>query len=136
MTDEPHYKVFISHSSSDREWTSKFASSLKGLGISAWSDVSSLSPGERWQDRIQQALRESKVFVVIVSSPQVDAWTSFELGAALADNKVIIPVLTGDISLEQLSPLLRQFQFLNEESPDEAGKAVASVIEKLQSAGT
>jgi hypothetical protein len=52
----------------------------------------------------------------------------FELGAAIADRKRIIPVLTEDLDIQSIPPLLRQFQALQATSPEEAGQKVADVI--------
>jgi TIR domain len=91
---------------------------LQDYGVKTWFDVSSLAPGERWQEQIQEALRDSKFFVVIVS-PHTgsNAWTFFELGAAVADRKTIIPVMTENAEIERIPTVLRQFQFLRESSP-------------------
>lgn len=130
MSERPPYDVFLSYSLKDRVWVSAFADSLRNSGVEAWFDVSSLAPGERWQERIQEALRASKFLIVILSSHNLDSpWTFFELGAAVADGKKIIPVATEDLQLERVPSLLRQFQFLKEASPEEAGKQVAAVIE-------
>lgn len=46
----------------------------------------------------------------------------------------IIPVLTQDIGIERIPSPLRQFQFLKEDSPEEAGRRVAEVMEETASA--
>src|SRR4029453_19401647 len=123
MAERHAYDVFLSYSKKDRDWASKFAESLSAEGVKVWFDVSSLAPGERWGDRIQDALRDSRVLVVILSSHYLDTpSTFFELGAAVADKKKIIPVATEDVGLERIPTLLRQFNFLRESSPAEAGK--------------
>jgi hypothetical protein len=131
MTEPPHYDVFLSYSGKDRDWVGAFTESLQDSGVKNWFDVSSLAPGERWQDRIQEALRDSKFLIVIVSEESMDSpWTFFELGAAVADRKRIIPVITSDIKIERLPSLLRPYQFLRESSPSVAGKRVAEVIKE------
>jgi TIR domain len=123
------YDVFLSYSMADREWAAAFAQSLEESGVRVWFDVSSIAPGERWQDRIQDALRASKVLVVVLSSASIESpWTFFELGAAVADKKRIIPVIANDVQIERIPSLLRQFQFLRESSPLAAGKRIAEVI--------
>ena len=120
----------------DRAWVSEFADSLSAAGVKTWFDTASISPGERWQDRIQDALRDSKFLVVILSSYSMDSpWTFFELGAAVAGRKRIIPVVREEVQLERIPSLLRQFQFLRESSPTEAGKRVAAVIEQAGEPG-
>ena len=93
-----------------------------------------MEPGTRWEDEREGALRESRTLVVILSSNSIDSLTIyFEVGAAVADQKRIIPVLTDDLHLSQIPPLLRRFQVLRESSASAAGRRVAEVITKLQS---
>ena len=130
MAERHSYDVFLSYSMKDRDWVSAFAESLRGSGVRAWFDASDIAPGDRWQDRIQEALRDSKFLVVILTSHTIDSpWTFFELGAAVADRKKIIPIITEEVDLDRIPSLLRQFQFLKEPSPAEAGKRVAAVID-------
>jgi len=130
MTERSNYDVFISYSLKDKPWVAEFASALKEAGVKALFDVAELSPGDRWQDQIQDALRSSRTLVVILSRNSAEnPWTFFELGAALADQKRIIPVLSEEVGPETLAPFLR-FQFLKEFSPREAGRLVADAIVK------
>ena len=130
MTEKRDYDIFLSYSHKDKPWVSEFVATLKKAGIKAWFDQSEIAPGERWQEKIQQALRDSKTLVVILSQNNIESpWTFFELGAAVADHKRIIPIATDDFDLRKLPLLLRQYQFLKESSPQEAGKRVAEVLE-------
>jgi len=134
MPKKTDYDIFLSYSNKDKSWVSEFVSSLKEAGVKTWFDVHALAPGERWDDKLQQALRESNTIVVILSENSVESpWTFFELGAAIADKKRIIPVLLGDVESKRIPLLLRRFQFLKESSPTEAGKRIAQAIEKSPS---
>ena len=135
MTERTSLKVFLSYSDRDRDWAREFASELRERGVSAWFDASELGPGEPWKERIADALRESRVLVLIVSPGALRSrWMLFELGAAVADNKQIIPVLVGDISLDDVPPLVFRYQALRESSPRIAGQRVAEAISKLDAA--
>ena len=130
MTEKRSYDIFLSYSSKDRPWVSEFVATLKESGVKAWFDVSDLAPGERWQEKIQEALRDSETLVVILSQNSVESpWTFFELGAAVADQKRIIPIVTEDFDLSRLPLLLKQYRLLKESSPQAAGKRVAEVLE-------
>lgn len=127
------YRVFLSYAHEDREWVSDFAQALHDEGVSDWFDAFDIQPGERWQDRIEEALRTSRTFVVVLSAHSIQRpWTLFELGAAVADRKQIIPVITDDTTPEQVPLLLRKFQFLRESSARKAGQRVAQAIHHLQ----
>ena len=124
-------KIFISYSYKDEIWVSDFVSSLKESGVETWFDIHELTPGDRWEEKLQQALRESSIIVVIISENSFKSpWTFFELGAAIADKKQIIPVLVGDVESKHIPLFLRQFHFLRESSPGEAGKRIAKIIDK------
>jgi hypothetical protein len=65
MTDERKYDVFLSYSAKDRQWVSQFQTALREAGLRAWFDVQDILPGDRWEDQIQRALRESTTLVVV-----------------------------------------------------------------------
>lgn len=133
MPDKVPYRVFLSYAHEDRDWVAEFAHSLSEEGVTGWFDASDILPGDRWQDRIEEALRASRTLVVVLSAHSVESpWTLFELGAAVADRKQIIPVLADEMEPWQIPALLRKFQFLREPSARQAGKRVAQVIRQPQ----
>ena len=131
MVEQHKPDIFLSYSHKDRPWVSEFVAALEGEGIHSWFDMFALKPGEHWQEKIQDALRASKTLIVVLSNQTADSpWTFFEIGAAIADNKTIIPILTDEnIDIETLPLALRPYQFLIEPSPQTAGKRVADVLE-------
>jgi nucleoside 2-deoxyribosyltransferase len=129
MAKEREYDVFLSYSREDSEWASQFAESLREAGLRAWFDVHNLLPGEKWMEQIQKALRESNTLIVILSPKSARSpWTFFELGAAVASGKRIVPVMAQDVPPQQVPGPLRHFQYLVEPSPDKAGRRVAEVL--------
>lgn len=129
MTEKRKYDVFLSYSSEDRDWATEITTALKDSGVSTWFDAHDIVPGDRWQTRIEEALRESRVLVLIVSPKSLNRpWTFFEIGAAVADSKRIVPVLAEDVDIASLPPLLRQFQSVKERSPREAARRVAEAV--------
>lgn len=129
INEKEHYDVFLSYSHNDSAWVKEFVTTLKSAGITTWFDADDIKPGDNWQSAIQQALRESNTLVLVLSKNNVNSpWTFFELGAAVADKKRIIPVLAGDLDISQIPLLVRNFQMLHTQSPSEAGKKVAEAI--------
>ena len=131
MAEKHEFDVFVSHAAKDKPWASELASALRDAGVKIWFDEFDLIPGEPWQERIAEALRASRT-IVMVLSPQTgeSPWTFFELGAAVADHKRIIPVAREEIDLAHLPSPLRRLQILREPSPQEAGRRVAEVLER------
>jgi hypothetical protein len=63
-------QVFISYSRKDRVWLDRLQTMLKPLvrngAISVWAETS-IRPGGRWKEELQQALASAKVAVLLVS---------------------------------------------------------------------
>jgi len=131
MKEKRKHDIFISSSKVNRGWVKEFISALKDAGITNFFDIEDIKPGELWKERIQKALRESRTFVLILSgSGEMSPNVFFELGAALADHKKIIPVVPEDVDWKDIPPILAQFQFLKESSAKEAGRRVAEILEQ------
>jgi hypothetical protein len=74
-------------------------------------------------------LRNSNTLVIVLSSNSVKSpWLFFEIGAAIAGDKKIIPVVIDDIRTEQLPLALTKYQYLREKSPQKASKEIAKVV--------
>jgi len=130
------YDVFLSYSSASEPWVRKFTAALTATGISAWFDAHEILPGERWQAQIEKALRQSRVLILVLTPESVQRpWTFFELGAALAGGKRIVPVLSDDVDPADIPAVVRQFQFVREKSPEAAAKRVAEAV-LYETAGT
>jgi hypothetical protein len=131
------YDVFLSYSSASRPWVRKFSDALTASGITTWFDAHDILPGERWRDQIEKALRQSRVLIMVLTPESVQRpWTFFELGAALADGKRIVPVLSEDVDPADIPALVRQFQFVREKTPEAAAKRVAEAIVRETETGT
>lgn len=85
-------QIFISHSSADKTFTDKLYDALLADGYWVWMDKS-LQPAEKWEPQIDEQLRKSKIFLVLLSSASVGSdWVKHEGSMALALNQQIIPV--------------------------------------------
>jgi len=79
-------KVFISHSSKDKEFVSRLAKDLRTRsGIDAWLDQWEIKPGDRIPKRVEQGLSEAEVLVLILSPDSVNSeWVGWERDAWLS----------------------------------------------------
>ncbi|HJQ39984.1 MAG TPA: toll/interleukin-1 receptor domain-containing protein [Thermoanaerobaculia bacterium] len=95
-------KIFLSYGRADEEKVRRLATRLAAAGFrGAWLDRSKLKPGEMWRGEIKQALSESDVVIVCLSSKAVSKPKSdflhTEIGwavqqaLALGSNTLIIP---------------------------------------------
>lgn len=127
MTEHQHFDVFVSHTSTDRPWVRAFSHALEDAGIKAWTDAL-MTPGVQVDEQIESALRESRTLVLVLSPDSVsNPRTLFELGAAFADDKTVIPVMARDVPSGQLK-LLANRKIVTEDSPEKAANRVAEVI--------
>jgi len=65
------HRVFISHASGDREAAKRLSADLKKAGIQTWLESEDLLPGQRRDSAIRSAIRESRFFLVLLSSHSV-----------------------------------------------------------------
>jgi|SRR5688572_13120132 len=132
MTDHTkQYDVFLSYSYQDRTWVSEFAEALNAAGVHNWFDVGQILPGENWQDQLQEALREAEIMIIFLSEDSVQSPNVlFELGAAVAGEKKIIPIVIAQNEPHTMPAPVSQLVYLRATSPTEAGKRVAEIIEK------
>src|SRR5437762_6379699 len=90
-------RIFISHSSKDKKAVSRIAARLKKDGHDVWADYLKLSPGDNFADKIQEAIRDSEAFVVVISANSLQStWARAEFSAIalgqIADKKKVVPV--------------------------------------------
>ncbi len=65
-TDRP--KIFLSYGRRDAsELAQRLCRDLEAVGFEVWMDVERLVPGSRWQEEIEEALREAQVVVSLLS---------------------------------------------------------------------
>jgi len=86
--------VFISYSTEDSDLAQNLYSSCQRFQINTFLAEISLSPGNQWKDSILENLKQSTWFLFLATpnSLKSDA-VKHEIGAALALNKTIIPIL-------------------------------------------
>jgi hypothetical protein len=132
-----NYDVFLSYSSASQPWVREFTDALTASGITGWFDAHDILPGDRWQEQIEKALRQSRVLIMVLTPESIQRpWTFFELGAALADKKRIVPVLSEGVDPADIPAVVRQFQFVREQSPEAAAKRVAEAVMQEFQTGT
>ncbi|TAN53778.1 MAG: toll/interleukin-1 receptor domain-containing protein [Methylococcaceae bacterium] len=93
------FDVFLSHNSQDKPAVRELASALKGRSLSVWLDEEQLTPGESWQDLLEQGIRASSSVAVLIGGDGLGPWEKEEMKAALSfavsskDKSRVFPVL-------------------------------------------
>lgn len=90
-------KVFISYAREDEEFVDKLCQQLEERSICTWIDRKEIKPGDIWDDKIDEALRECDAMILVqspdsVQSPNVaKEWKFF-----MRLNRPLIPILWRD----------------------------------------
>src|SRR4051794_35303823 len=116
-------KVFISYSHLDATWLERLkrhlAPVIRGGLLDCWDDTQ-VQPGDEWVQKVEAALEESQIVVLLISAAffASDFIHEKELSPLLADaqkkGKRILPLLLSPCRFSRSS--LAQFQAVN--SPD------------------
>ena len=97
--------IFISYSRKDKYFVEKLANDLKARNYPVWFDAS-LRGGERFQEKIEAAIRSSYEIIVILSPNSVNSqWVQYEGSLAYSLRKRIIPVMYHYLNHDQQLPL-------------------------------
>ena len=128
MTQKP--KIFISSAAEDRGWSSSLSTALRKQGVDVVFDQQHIQPGEAWIDTLQDALSNS-THVVFVVTPQStnSSWIAAELGAALAQHKPMVSVVSSDTNAEDLPAPLRTRRHIELGDPSVVAMDIVSSIE-------
>lgn len=121
--------VFISYSHEEADWARTFAEELQKKGLTLWFDQWNVPIGDSLRESLERGLRDSDA-VVFIWGPKSTASPNlfFELGAAVALNKRVIPVFSGRPDDAQMPIPLRQVRYIVEGSPIEAAEEVAKAV--------
>lgn len=93
--------VFISYKAEEIEAASWVKSVLESNGISCWMAPSCIPGGSSYAVEIPQAIRQAKVFVLILSSKAQDSqWISREVDLAINEGKIVLPFMLENCALK------------------------------------
>lgn len=93
MPDAP-VRVFVSHSSKDREFALRLEASLEARDIQAWLDLRNLEGGEDFDKKIEAVILHCTCLLVILSPDAVESrWVRSEIHLAFDHDIPIIPVM-------------------------------------------
>src|SRR5687767_4725114 len=82
-------KVFISHSSVDKEFVRTLKKDLNTNAIQTWFDEDQLELGDSLLDKLESGLSESSHFIIVLSHASTNSdWVKYEVKKAL-ENKSI-----------------------------------------------
>ena len=116
MEDQLKPIVFISHVHRESElaiWIKETIGSilLSGLRFFVSSDRSAIVGGDKWLEKIESALKEASIVLVLCSKHSIlRPWINFEAGGAWMANKRVIPICHGGLVPSNLPQPLASLQ--------------------------
>ena len=103
--------VFISYAREDQPFAREVVRHLRQSDIPAWQDVDDLRGGDRWVERIDEALAGAHALIVIMSPDATQSqYVTYEWAFAVNAGVRVVPVL---YKPTELHPRLAAFQFVN-----------------------
>lgn len=109
--------VFISHAAVDEELAAALKRHLQrcfpGLGVFVSSDPEDLQPGDRWIEKILEALKEARCVLAITTTRGLSRkWVWFESGRTWFIDVPLIPCCVGTIRKSELPAPFSSLQAL------------------------
>ena len=126
-------KVFLSHSTKDKEFVQQLAKAMEAAGFDAWRCEDSIQAQADWIEEIEKGLKAADI-VLLVWSPDAAASypTMLEYRAALAREIIVKRMRLGVVLLRdwELPELLLTRQYIDARS--DSAKAIASILDWLK----
>lgn len=98
IQNEETYDVFISHSSSDKDWVNGLYECLSKTDLKIWYDVGIIKIGDNIREKINDGLINSDYGIVVLSEEFTKrSWTKMEFDAliSLMDEGKLLPITHG-----------------------------------------
>ncbi len=104
--------IFLAHANEDKPYIRKLYKKLKDNGLEPWLDEEDLMPGVKWDDKIEEAIKNARFFLACLSTHSVSktGYVQKELRMALRELErkapgaiYFIPVLIEDIELPNIT---------------------------------
>lgn len=111
-------KIFISYDRDDKWFVDKLCAQLRRVQQPFWADTRELRGGQKWMDRIEEALRAASVVLVVISpSSLASEYVSYEWAFARGARKSVIPLIIADVELPSTLKVLQWIDFTPDRKP-------------------
>jgi hypothetical protein len=106
--NQQNSKIFLSYAREDMSMAKQLYNDLRRYGLDVWLDTESLLPGDRWKDKIQDAIENSNYFISLLSTRSVNkkGFVQKELKTALevldlfpSSQRFILPIRLDDCQI-------------------------------------
>jgi hypothetical protein len=128
--------LFISYARQDTDSARSLVKALREKNIVGWLDNADIASGEAVSSAVRDALKRSSVVIVLLSKNALQSqWVQFEIGAAEALEKKIIPIiLSSDVSQDELPDILRHRSWIDgrDRPLEDVARDVKRAVEPFQ----
>ena len=83
--------IFLSYTADEGPFVRSVAAELRRRGIDL-SEGSDADVGSRWSEQLQDTMRSASIVVVFLGRAIDSPWINFEIGAAIGQSKIVLPV--------------------------------------------
>jgi len=113
-------KIFLSYAREDMGMAKQLYNDLKRYGLDVWLDTESLLPGDKWKEKIKDAIENSNYFIALLSTKSVNkkGFVQKELKTALevldffpSSERFILPIRLDDCEVGERK--LREHQWVD-----------------------
>lgn len=143
------FPVFISHSSTDKNFTGKLYEALIGKRVSVWYDEHKLKPGDDILDSIDKGINVYDKMILVCSKSSLDSWWVEEELERIFEkerqyrtqhgkkHRLLIPITIDDEILNSKAPLAKSIrkrsigEFQNWQDDQQFTKALEDLIAAL-----
>lgn len=122
------HEVFLSYAREDLSIARTVASSLEAAGYSVAMDITSIAPGDKWKDRLDQLMLGAAKIIYLASpaSSRSDACAA-EIAKALDLGKPILPVLLAGMKLNELPEAVRHLHYIRLPQGNDPAPTIAAL---------
>jgi len=96
MWTENYFRLFISHTSSQKDTAQALKLALANFNVSCFVAHDDIEPTRQWQDEIEEALRSMDALTAVLTPGFHESkWTDQEVGYAMGSGRLILPLRYG-----------------------------------------
>lgn len=127
--------IFLSYAHHDATIAQKVYDTLTKKGMNVWLDRSEIQLGDRWVEKLQDALETTQILVLLMSPASMQSSSiAQEYQYFIQQNKLLVPVLIAG-SVDDIPFRLRSYHFidmrqLNEEKLEHLASRIQELLEQ------
>lgn len=112
-TGKNKLKVFLSYSRRDDAFAKELLAALELLGFDAYLDTEDIAPGEPWEDRLGNLIRQADTVIFLISANSLASQhCGWEVEQTARSGKRLVPVVIADVANDAVPQQLRQLNYV------------------------